>query len=257
MPDLFSQAALEHVSRVVWAAIRVGGFLMVAPVFGNALVTPRVKMALALAIGIAVGPLLTEVPTILDFSLVTVGRVAEQLLAGMGLGFAAMVFFQLFVVAGQFIGMQMGLGFALMADPVNGVQVTAWSQFFLLLVTLTFLAMNGHLVLLELLITGFKIYPTGIGLAPEAFFERIAMLGGWMLVGGVLLALPAVTALLVVNLAFGVMSRAAPQLNVFSLGFPFSIVFGTAVMWVALQGFLPQFDRLFASFLDIAAGWVS
>jgi flagellar biosynthetic protein FliR len=77
-----------------------------------------------------------------------------------------------------------------------------------------------------------------------------------MFVGGVLIALPAVTALLIVNLAFGVMSRSAPQLNVFSLGFPFSIVFGAVIMWVALQGWLPQFDRMFDEFVSIASGWM-
>ena len=160
------------------------------------------------------------------------------------------------MVAGQFMGMQMGLGFAMMADPVNGVQVTAWSQFYLLLVSLVFLAVNGHLLMLEIVIRGFELYPTGIGIPAGELAERIVGLGSWMFVGGVLVALPAVTALLIVNLAFGVMSRSAPQLNVFSLGFPFSIVFGAVIMWVALQGWLPQFDRLFSEFVTIVSGWM-
>jgi len=244
-------------SQMLWATLRVGGFLMVVPVFGNQMVSPRVKVALSLAIGIAVAPLLTGLPVLTDFNLLTVLVVAEQLLTGIGLGFATSVFFQLFVVAGQFMGMQMGLGFAMMADPVNGVQVTAWGQFYLLLVTLMYLAVNGHLVLLEILIRGFELYPTGLGIGVAEFAERIVHLGSWMFVGGVLVALPAVIALLIVNLAFGVMSRSAPQLNVFSLGFPFSIVFGAVIMLVALQGWLPQFNRLFEEFVFIMAGWVS
>lgn len=248
---------IEWISRVVWATLRVGGFIMVVPIFGNQLVPARVKVALSLAIGLAVAPVLTEMPVLTDFTLGTVALVAEQLLAGIGLGFATAVFFQLFVVAGQFMGMQMGLGFALMADPVNGVTVTAWSQFYLLLVSLLYLAVNGHLVLLEILLRGFELYPTGIGMGFGEFAERIVALGGWMFVGGVLIALPAVTALLVVNLAFGVMSRSAPQLNVFSLGFPFAIVFGAVIMWVALQGWLPQFDSVFAEFIQIMASWTA
>lgn len=245
------------ISQVLWATLRVGGFIMVVPIFGNRLVPGRVRIALSLAIGIAVAPLLTDLPRLDDFSLGTVVLVVEQLLAGIGLGFATSVFFQLFVVAGQFMGMQMGLGFALMADPVNGVQVTAWSQFYLLLVSLLYLAVNGHLVLIEILLRGFELYPTGVGMGFAEFAQRIVALGGWMFVGGVLIALPAVTALLVVNLAFGVMSRSAPQLNVFSLGFPFAIVFGVVIMWVALQGWLPQFDRIFHEFIGIAASWTS
>ncbi|MFW6094010.1 MAG: flagellar biosynthetic protein FliR [Pseudomonadota bacterium] len=246
---------VDWASQVLWATLRVAGFIMVVPIFGNPLVTARVKVALSLAIGIAVGPLLTELPAVTDFTLTTVLLVAEQLLTGIGLGFATSIFFQLFVVAGQFMGMQMGLGFAMMTDPVNGVQVTAWSQFFLLLVSLTFLAVNGHLLLIEILIEGFKVYPTGLGIPLDELAERLAALGGWMFAGGVLIALPAVTALLIVNLAFGVMTRSAPQLNIFSLGFPFSIVFGAVVMWVALQGWLPQFDRMFSGFLEQVVPW--
>jgi flagellar biosynthetic protein FliR len=234
----------------------VAGFVMVVPILGNQMVAPRVKIALSLAIGIVVAPLLTRMPTIDDFGLMSVVLMVEQLLAGIGLGFATSIFFQLFVVAGQFMGMQMGLGFAMMADPVNGVQVTAWSQFYLLLVSLMFLAVNGHLLMLEILIRGFELYPTGIGIPFSEFAQRIVSLGSWMFVGGVLIALPAVTALLIVNLAFGVMSRSAPQLNVFSLGFPFSIVFGAVIMWVALQGWLPQFDRMFDEFVSIVSGWM-
>ncbi len=254
--EISIDSLIVWVSQVVWASLRIGGFIMVVPILGNQMVSPRIKVALTFAIGMAVAPLLTEMPMIIDFSIVTVLTMAEQLLTGIGLGFATSIFFQLFVVAGQFMGMQMGLGFAMMADPVNGVQVTAWSQFYLLLISLMFLAVNGHLLMLEIVIRGFELYPTGIGIPLTEFAERIAGLGSWMFVGGVLIALPAVTALLIVNLAFGVMSRSAPQLNVFSLGFPFSIVFGAVIMLVALQGWLPQFDRLFAEFVDVISSWM-
>jgi flagellar biosynthetic protein FliR len=254
--EIAIDSLIDWASAAVWATLRIAGFVMVVPILGNRLVAPQVKVALSLAIGIAVAPLLTDMPRIDDFSLMTIVTVVEQLLTGIGLGFATSIFFQLFVVAGQFMGMQMGLGFAMMADPVNGVQVTAWSQFYLLLVSLMFLAVNGHLLMLEILIRGFELYPTGIGIPAGELAERIVGLGSWMFVGGVLVALPAVTALLIVNLAFGVMSRSAPTLNIFSLGFPFSIVFGSVIMWVALQGWLPQFDRLFSEFVTIVSGWM-
>ena len=84
---------------------------------------------------------------------------------------------------------------------------------------------------------------------------EIAKFGGWMFVGGALVALPAVISLLVVNLAFGVMSRAAPQLNIFSLGFPFSLMFGLVVVWLLLSGWLPQFEKLAGELFSVARGW--
>ncbi|HEX7036016.1 MAG TPA: flagellar biosynthetic protein FliR [Pseudomonadales bacterium] len=242
-------------SQVFWALLRVGGFMMVVPIFGNALVSPRVRIAMALAVALAVSPLLTPMPMLTDLSLGMFADVILQLVAGIGLGFATSVFFQLFVVAGQFIGMQMGLGFAMMVDPGNGVQVTALSQFYLILVTLIFLAMNGHLVVLDVLVTGFKAFPLGAGVPLPELALEISRLGGWMFVGGVLVALPAVVSLLVVNLTFGVMSRSAPQLNVFSLGFPFSLLFGLVIIWLSLSGWLPQFEALSREFFEFARLW--
>lgn len=243
-------------SQIFWALLRIGGFLMVVPIFGNRLVSRRIRVAMAFAIAIAVAPMLSPLPAITEFTLDLLLQGGLQLVSGIGLGFATMIFFQLFVVAGQFVGMQMGLGFAAMVDPGNGVQVTALSQFFLMLVSMTFIAINGHLVLLEVLVTGFKQFPSGVSLSLVDLAWAIAQFGGWMFVGGVLVALPAVIALLIVNLAFGVMSRSAPQLNVFSLGFPFSLVFGLVIIWFAIRGWLPQFDRLSADFLAFTVLWM-
>jgi flagellar biosynthesis protein FliR len=131
-----------------------------------------------------------------------------------------------------------------MMDPMNGVNVAVLSQFYLMLVTLLFLAMNGHLVMIEVLVESFRTIPIGLQGVPMNGIVQIFSLLSWMFVASLMVALPAVTALLVVNLSFGVMTRAAPQMNIFSLGFPFSVVFGLLVIWVSLSGFLPQFQRM-------------
>ncbi len=236
--------------ELLWNTLRVAGFFMVVPVFGNQLVAPRVRIALSMATGLALTPVMGDAPALDAFTLATALDLGLQILGAIGLGFTAIIFFQLFVIAGQFIGMQMGLGFAAMVDPGNGVQVTVWSQFFLMLVTLSFLAMNGHLILLEVLVTGFQLHPTGMEIGLPDLAVRIAQMGGWMFVGGVLLAIPAVVSLLIVNLAFGVMNRSAPQLNVFSLGFPFSLLFGLVIIWFLLHGWADQFQRLAGEFLE-------
>lgn len=241
----------SFVGDLLWNTLRVAGFFMVVPIFGNQLVSPRIRVALSIAAGIALTPVMGDVPPISQFDLGLMVELMLQLLMAMGLGFTAVIFFQLFVIAGQFIGMQMGLGFAAMVDPGNGVQVTVWSQFFLMLVTLSFLALNGHLVLFEVLVTGFKMFPSGMELSFSEFAARIARMGGWMFVGGVLLAIPAVVSLLIVNMSFGVMNRSAPQLNVFSLGFPFSLLFGLVIIWFLLHGWADQFHRLATEFLEL------
>lgn len=248
-PELF-----HWLSRLLGALIPIGGFLMIVPVFGNRMVTSRAKLCLLLALSLALTPLLPD-PGPAELSLKQFLSLGWQLLVGVGLGFATLVFFQVFVIAGQFLGMQMGLGFAAMVDPGNGIQVTVWSQFFLMLVTLVYLMLNGHLVTLEVLLFALRDQPNLINLSLPEFALEIAELGGWMFLGGALVALPAVCALLVVNLAFGVMSRSAPQLNIFALGFPFSLVFGLVVIWLSLKGWMPQFERLATSLLSMLTGW--
>jgi flagellar biosynthetic protein FliR len=248
-------AVVGDVSRVLWAMFRIGGFYMVVPVIGSQLVPPRVRIALTFATALAVAPALPEMPPIDDVSLGLFAQAVLQVAIGVGLGFATVLFYQIFVVAGQFIAMQMGLGFAAMVDPTNGVSVTVLGQFFLMLVSLTFVAMNGHLVLLDVLIEGFKHSPRGFGAPLDETAWQLAGLGGWMFSGAALIALPAVASLLIVNLAFGVMSRAAPQLSVFSLGFPFALVFGLVILWVSMYGFTPQFENLSRALFEFAARW--
>lgn len=243
-------------ARIASVLIPISGFLMVVPIFGNRMVTGRVKLSLLLSIALVMAPLMpaSAMPATLSLSLFL--DTAWLMLVGIGLGFATLVFFQIFVIAGQFLGMQMGLGFAAMVDPGNGIAVTVWSQFFLMLVTLVYLALNGHLVTLEVLLFALRDRPELLNLSLSGFAHELASLGGWMFLGGALVALPAVCALLIVNLAFGVMSRSAPQLNVFALGFPFSLVFGLVVIWMSLKGWMPQFERLAAALLLYLESWV-
>ncbi len=248
-------AVVAELSRTFWAMLRIGGFFMVVPVIGSQMVSPRIRIALTFATAIAIAPLLPKMPSLNELDLGLGLLAITQVLIGVGLGFTTVVLFQIFTIAGQFIAMQMGLGFASMVDPTNGVSVTVLSQFFLMMVSLTFVAMNGHLVLLDVLIEGFLRAPLDVDGGIAQLSWQIASLGGWMFGGGVLIALPAVTSLLIVNLAFGVMTRAAPQLNVFSLGFPFALLFGLVIVWVALYQFTPQFEGIAQWYFEWIRRW--
>ncbi|MBT8138981.1 MAG: flagellar type III secretion system protein FliR [Gammaproteobacteria bacterium] len=226
--------------------VRIGAFFATVPVAGNQLVPLRIRLLLALATTALLVPSLPGAAPAASLSAETFLSLAQQLTIGIALGFFVQMFFHIFVLAGQMIAMQMGLGFASMVDPTNGVSVAVVSQFYVIFVTLLFLAFNGHLVVFEVLAQSFVFIPIGgSGLSGEAMYG-LAIAGSWMFASALLLALPAVTAILIVNFAFGVMTRAAPQLNIFSLGFPFTLIFGIFILWVALGGFMPQYQDLSA-----------
>lgn len=223
---------------------RLAAFFMVVPIFGNQLVAIRIRILLTLMTTMALFPVLPPVPAFDPISLNAVLLILSQIIIGAAFGFVVQLFFHIFVLAGQMIAMQMGLGFASMIDPTNGVSVAVLSQFYVLLVTLLFLAFNGHLVLIDIVVEGFYLVPIAmVSPNPDSFF-LLASAASWMFASAILLALPAVTAILIVNFAFGVMTRAAPQLNVFSLGFPFTLVFGIFILWVSTAGFMPQYQKL-------------
>ena len=222
---------------------RIAALLMVMPVIGTQLVPVRVRMYLALAFTLVLMPVFPAMPQIDALSLQGWLWIGQEVLVGALLGFSLQLFFHAFVVAGQMIAMQMGLGFASMVDPANGISVAVLGQFLLMLVTLLFLAMNGHLVVFEVLAESFVTLPVGSGLLLDHYLAIAGRLG-WVLGAGLLLALPAITALLVVNIAFGVMTRAAPQLNIFAIGFPLTLVLGLVIVWLGMADILAQYQDL-------------
>ncbi|MEX2476132.1 flagellar biosynthetic protein FliR [Marinobacter sp.] len=237
--DLIGQWTGQH----LWPLFRVASFMMVVPVFGTQLVPARARLGLALLMTILIVPLIPPVPQIEALSADAVVITLQQILIGVGMGFAMTALWQLFVVAGQMIAMQMGLGFASMVDPANGVNVPVLSQIYTITITLLFLAMNGHLVMFEIFIESFRTMPVGLeGLGQVGVWE-LAHRISWMFVAAVLLALPAVAAVFIVNIAFGVMTRAAPQMNIFALGFPIGLIFGLFSIWVLHANFLPHFEQ--------------
>lgn len=231
------------VGQFLLPLFRIASMLMVMPVIGTQLVPTRVRLYLALAICLVLAPNLPPMPQVDSISLQSMLLIGEQVLIGVMFGFLLQLYFHLFTVAGQIIAVQMGLGFASMVDPANGVSVPVLGQFLLMLVTLLFLAMNGHLVVFEVLAESFVTLPVGQGLLLDHYWQMAGKLS-WVMAAGLLMALPVITALLIINLAFGVMTRAAPQLNIFSIGFPLTLVLGIFIFWLGLSDFLAQFQGL-------------
>lgn len=241
----FSQLHIEYwLSAFMLPFFRVASFFMAMPIIGTQLVTAPIRLSLALAVTLLLLPVLPDQPMLDGLSLDTWLRIAQQVLIGSALGFTLHVMFQVVTVGGQMIANQMGLGFASMTDPANGVSVVVLGQFYLTMATLLFLAFDGHLVMISTLAASFDIFPTGLLSLSRIHLMDIALSGTWMFSGAVLMALPAVTALLVINLAFGIMVKAAPQLNIFAIGFPFTMTMGLFITWLSFAGFLGQFEQL-------------
>ena len=249
MLELSNEQIGAWVGSFLLPLFRIASLLMVMPIIGTQLVPVRVRLYLAMAIAVVLVPTLPPMPVIDALTVRSLMLIAQEVLIGVMLGFTLQLFFHLFSVAGQIIAVQMGLGFSSMVDPSNGVSVPVLGQFLLMLVTLLFLAMNGHLVVLEVLAESFVTLPVGEGLLLDHYWSIAGKLS-WVVAAGLLISLPIVTALLVVNLAFGVMTRAAPQLNIFSIGFPLTLVLGLFIFWVGLADFLAHFQEFSADALQ-------
>ncbi|MFG0634968.1 flagellar biosynthetic protein FliR [Pseudomonas sp. xss_2] len=222
---------------------RVTAVLMTMPIFGTKMLPARIRLYAALAITVVIVPGLPPLPEFEPLSLQGFLLCGEQVIIGAVFGFSLQMLFQAFVVAGQIVAVQMGMAFASMVDPANGVNVAVVSQFMTMLVSILFLLMNGHLVVFEVLTESFTTLPVGNALMVNHFWELAGRLS-WVLGAGLLLVLPVIAALLVINIAFGVMTRAAPQLNIFSIGFPLTLVMGMAIFWVGLADILSHYQAL-------------
>ena len=160
------------------------------------------------------------------------------------MGIILQMVFAAVVIAGQTIATSMGLGFAATVDPQNGVQVPVVSQYLLILATLIFLSLDGHLILIETLVKSFELFPVGLQPWPENLPGHVMNWISHIFSGALLLALPSVATILLVNIAFGVMTRTAPQINVFSVGFPITIIVGFIMILISLPTIIPLLQGL-------------
>ncbi|WP_419807822.1 flagellar biosynthetic protein FliR [Sphingomonas sp.] len=218
---------------LIFVMVRIGAAFVVAPVFGAVGVPLQVRVVLSGAIGILVlgaHPVATP-PTV--FSLATFISVMGEALVGFSLGFVLQIAFAGPLVASELIGGSMGLNFAATVDPLNGRSTPALGQFFTVMLTLLFLSMDGHLVLVDLLVKSYDVMPPGAAWLAPAQLKSIALFGGYAFIAGLLLALPVGFLLLCLNMVVGMMSRAAPALNLFAVGIPASVTVGVIALAIA------------------------
>ena len=228
-----------------WPFLRVSALLLAAPIFGAGSVPVRARVLLGVLVAALLAPSLPATPAVDVVSPAGILLAAQQLLIGLAMGFVLQMAFAAIVIAGQSLAMTMGLGFAMSVDPQNGVQVPVLSQLYVILATLIFLAIDGHLVLIRLVADSFATLPVGAAPTGGELALGVVLWAGQMFACALLLALPALSAVLLVNISFGVITRAAPQLNIFAVGFPVTITVGFAFILLSMSSMVSVLQGFF------------
>ncbi|RZM80296.1 flagellar biosynthetic protein FliR [Pseudoalteromonas rubra] len=233
---------MQWLSDYTLPFVRISSMIMIMAGLGAQSVPSRVKLALSVVVTVAVAPAIpqTQFTNLFSFAMVLV--VLHELIIGVAIGFASVLLLNTFIVAGQILAMQTGLGFASVVDPANGLSVPAVGQFYLILATLLFFVFNGHLMMINMVIYSFQTWPIDGSWWVTDNYWLIANWGSWMFATALALSLAPLTAMLVINLSFGIMTRAAPQMNIFSVGFAFTLVAGLTIIWATMGNFIIQYE---------------
>ncbi|QDX81357.1 flagellar biosynthetic protein FliR [Denitratisoma sp. DHT3] len=225
---------------------RILGLVATAPVFQNRALSMRIRLILGLSIALALVSALPPMPAVPVGSWIGLAVLAQQTLIGIVMGFTLRLIFAAIDMAGELIGLQMGLSFAMFYDPMSAGQTPVVTEFISLLATLIFLAMNGHLLTLSALAESFNLFPVSTQFFAVKGLGAMLTWAATLFAAGVLLALPLISALTIANLALGVLSRVAPTLNLFAVGFPVTIMAGFTVLTLSLPYMGAALERLYA-----------
>lgn len=247
----FNEAQLAAwISPIFWPFLRVLAVFTVAPVFSSRAFPVRAKIALAFFVAVAMQASLPDMPVIGFNDPRAMGVVVQQVGVGLSIGFAIRVVFSAVELAGEVVGFQMGLNFAAFFDPTINAQSSAVARFFGQMTSLLFLAMNGHLMVLLAINRSFQSFPLDQNFLETLAQMKLHRLGVDLFASALWIALPMVGMLMFVNLALGIISRVAPQMNIFAVGFPVTLVVGLIGITVTL----PMLDQPFMNLMERAVG---
>lgn len=242
---------LQLIGLYFWPFVRIGAMLSILPLYGINAISPQTRIILTFFITLVVAPSLALPPPVDPFTWQGVLYLVQQVLIGLAMGTVFLIAFQAFVMGGHLIAMGMGLAFAQMVDPGTGVSSPIVSQYFTIVVTLLFLAMNGHLLMIQVVVDSFEYLPVGVHFLNQESLWNLIEFGGYMFSAGVLIALPAITALLLINISFGVVTRAAPALNIFAVGFPVTLLAGLVMLALTTPLVVPHLQELIHRSVDL------
>ncbi len=235
---------LAWIQSIFWPFVRISALLIAAPIFGARTVPNRARMLLALLLAFIVAPWVEVNSQISPFSFAGAVVLLQEVIIGVTLGFFVQMMFAAMAMAGELVALSMGLAFASMVDPERGNSVPLVGQYFVVFTTLLFLAFDGHLAVLTLLIESFTPYPPGGAMLAMGTFWELANWGSRMFEAAVYVALPASAALILTNVSMGMVARSAPQLNIFAVGFPLTLLLGMLFLFMALPALGTQWESV-------------
>lgn len=242
----------------VWLAMFIFPFTRIlalvssAPILGNKQVPVRIKIGLSMLLALVMAPVLPAQPNIELASAMGFIVLIQQMLAGLAIGFSMRLVFTAIEMAGDIAGMQMGLGFASFYDPINASNMPVIAQFLGIITALIFLAIDGHLYVLAILADSFQVFPISVTTPSAAALHTLAAWGGSIFTYALQLSMPLIAALMITNLALGILTRSAPQLNLFAIGFPITLAVGFATLALTLPYLAPLLDHITHAGLDTA-----
>ncbi len=236
------QQILSVLASFIWPFMRISSMFISLPIFSVKALPAKVRVMTAFLITLVVVPVLPNVSNVEMFSYSGFMVTIQQIAIGLSTGFVLQMVFSVMMLGGQSIAYSMGLGFASMVDPATGVQSPVVAQVFVVSASLLFLGVNGHLLLIEMLVESFSTLPIAVvGLSLNDLWS-IIIWSSQIFAAGVLLAMPIMAALLFINISFGVAARAAPQLQIFGVGLPITIMLGMVLIWMSLSSVLDVFS---------------
>jgi len=236
----------------IFPLTRILALVASAPVLGDQQVPVRVKIGLALLLTVIIAPTLDAPPDVDVASAIGLIVLLQQVLAGLAIGFTMRLIFAAVEMSGELAGMQMGLGFASFYDAVNASFTPVVGQFLTVVTTLAFLALNGHLYMLEALAGSFHTFPISTNVPQATALHAMVAWGGSIFAYALQLSMPVIGALLITNLALAILTRSAPQLNIFQIGFPITLAIGFAALALTLPYFAPLMEQITHANLDTA-----
>jgi flagellar biosynthetic protein FliR len=245
MVSFSSNELISMIASFIWPLTRILGLIAISPPFGNNSVPVQVKLMLGVMLAMIVAPAIPPLTDADPMSITGIMILMQQLVIGMSMGFMIRVVFAGIEMAGEIIGLTMGLGFATFFDPQTQGRSSAINQILVLLSTLIFLTLNAHLAVFSALIESFSSIPISTSLTMGFSFQKLAIWGEQIFSISLRLSLPIIAALLITNIALGILTRAAPQLNLFGIGFPITIGVGFLMLSMVLPYMLQPIENAF------------
>ncbi|NMM15498.1 MAG: flagellar biosynthetic protein FliR [Rhodoferax sp.] len=248
MITLTESQLVAWLSPMLWPFLRVLAVFSAAPIFSSKAFPVRARIALAFFIAFAAQPSLQGQPVISINGPEALGAVIQQVGIGLAIGFTVRLVFAAVELAGEVVGFQMGLNFAAFFDPSLNTQSSAVARFFGHMAAFLFIVMNGHLMVMMAVIKSFEAFPVDQNFLDALQKMKLYSLGSDLFATGLWIALPMVGMLMFANLALGIISRVAPQMNIYSIGFPITLSVGL----IGITATLPMLDQPLMALMERA-----